>query len=139
MSSRAEYMRVWRANNREHIREYQRTYLRQHPMPPAGAANKKAWTVANRERVNAQSRAWYHRNKEQALAGVRRQQAKKKAAMCGCCAPWSFKFMYQQAKSLRMEVDHVQPLSKDGKHCLRNLQLLDQHDNRVKHARWSPQ
>jgi 5-methylcytosine-specific restriction endonuclease McrA len=36
-----------------------------------------------------------------------------------------------------MHVDHVQPLAKGGKHCLRNLQLLDPIENRRKGARWA--
>jgi hypothetical protein len=121
--SSAAYQREWAKANPEKVRAYR--------------PKQKAWTTANRERVNAQSRAWYHRNKAQALASVRRYQAQKAAALCECCAPISFKFIYLQARSLKMEVDHVQPLSKDGKHCLRNLQLLERHDNRVKHARWA--
>jgi 5-methylcytosine-specific restriction endonuclease McrA len=100
--------------------------------------DKKTWTKANRARINAQSLAWYYRNKAAVLANVRRYQARKTGATCGCCAPISFKFIYLQARCLKMEVDHVQPLSKGGKHCLWNLQLLDRHENRVKHARWSP-
>ena len=136
--------------------------------------DKKAWTKANRERINAQSRAWYHRNKasvrakhaernrersrewaaanrEYAAAKSRRwrkenpehrnylnarTRARKRAATCACCAPISFRFIYLQALGLKMDVDHVQPLAKGGKHCLRNLQLLDPIKNRRKGARW---
>ena len=129
------YMRKWRAENHAHIRAYDRAWRKANP--DKIRPSQKRWTAANRERVNAQSRAWYARNKAQALAATRRMQARKRGAKCDCCAPISFKFIYLQARSLKMEVDHVQPLSKGGKHCLRNLQLLERHDNRVKHAKWA--
>ena len=40
------------------------------------------------------------------------------------------------ARSLKMEVDHVRPLAKDGIHCLRNLQLLEPSENRRKSANY---
>jgi 5-methylcytosine-specific restriction endonuclease McrA len=137
--------------------------------------DKKAWTKANRERVNAQARAWYHRNaaavkakygakcrkraavwaranRERAAGKSRawrkanpeyrnylnaRTRARKRAGACSCCAPISFKFIYLQARSLKMHVDHVHPLAKGGKHCLRNLQLLEPIENIRKGARWA--
>lgn len=135
MSDRKEYMRKWRLANRARLREKHREWLAAQPGydPPS----RKRWTDANRGRVNAQSRAWYRRNKAAVLAATRRRQARQKAALCACCAPVSFQFIYLQARGLKMEVDHVRPLSKGGKHCLRNLQLLEPHVNRTKSARWA--
>lgn len=130
------YMDKWRAANRERIRANDKAWRDRHPGRDKTA--QKEWTAANRERVNNQALAWYRRNKATVLANVRRRQARQKAAACNCCAPISFRFIYLQARSLKMEVDHVQPLSKGGKHCLRNLQLLERHANRVKHAKWEP-
>jgi 5-methylcytosine-specific restriction endonuclease McrA len=116
--------------------EYQRAWWAAHPNREKYRPAQRAWTRANRARVNAQALAWYYRNKAAVMANVRRRQARQKAALCTCCAPAAFKFIYLRARRLKMEVDHVRPLSKGGKHCLHNLQFLTQHDNRVKHARW---
>lgn len=114
--------------------------------------SQRTWTAKNRDRVNAQSRAWaarnpekvkaiskakYLRRKAEHLALVRRRKLRLRRAICDCCAPISFKFMYLQAQSLKMEVDHVQPISKGGKHCLHNLQLLERSANRAKAAKWA--
>ena len=131
---RKEYMRAWRIKNRERLRAYDKAWRAANP--GACRPSQKRWTEANRDRVNAQALAWYRRNKTAVLVNVRKRQARMKAALCDCCATISFKFIYLQAKSLGMEVDHKRPLSKGGKHCLRNLQLLERHDNRVKHAKW---
>jgi 5-methylcytosine-specific restriction endonuclease McrA len=44
--------------------------------------------------------------------------------------------IYEKAKRHGLEVDHVRPFSKGGKHCRLNLQLLSKHENRTKHAKW---
>ena len=53
---------------------------------------------------------------------------------CKCDLP-SANFT-KEAKRHGLEVDHKRPLSKGGRHCCLNLQLLTQHDNRVKSAKW---
>ena len=88
-------------------------------------------------RAAANSRKWYSQNQATHVSRVRIRELRKAGALCACCAPISFKFIYLQARSLKMHVDHVQPLAKGGKHCLRNLQLLDPIENRRKGARWA--
>ena len=120
-----EYGATWRAKNRESIRAYHKAWR----------ARNTPISVAEYGRQLARSRKW----KQQPGYYVQysaKIRALKRAASCGCCAPISFKFIYLQAQGLKMEVDHVQPLSKGGKHCLRNLQLLDPIENRRKGARW---
>ena len=56
--------------------------------------------------------------------------------MSATCAPWSFKFIYAQARALGMHVDHVKPLARSGLHCLRNMQLLEPAKNCSKGAKW---
>lgn len=157
-------------------REYRKTYK----PTEATLARKAAWTAANRERVNEQAKAWYHRNRERVLAkdpapnrarslawaeahradtrekarAWRREnkahhnylnartRARRRAATCDCCktkdAKVNFVLTYALARRLKMDVDHVRPLAKGGKHCLHNLQLLTPTDNRRKGAKWIP-
>jgi len=119
----AENCRAWRAANLEKAR----------------AADKARYaSPARRAQMLATRRRWNRANRPKRLLEVRRRQAQQRAALCSCCAPISFKLIYQQARSLKMHVDHVQPLAKGGKHCLRNLQLLEPIENIRKGARWAP-
>jgi len=118
----AERQRRWRARNPEKAKEVDRArYIDEATGMP---------------RRYSYDRTWAARNPAFHGARVRRYQARRKDALCACCAPISFKFIYLQARGLKMEVDHVHPLSKGGKHCLRNLQLLDRSANRAKGAIW---
>jgi 5-methylcytosine-specific restriction endonuclease McrA len=94
-----------------------------------------AWAAANRERARAKTKAWRKANPEHHNALVARTRGRVRAAACSCCVPWTFKFIYAQARALRMHVDHIKPLAKGGLHCLRNLQLLEPIDNQRKGAR----
>ena len=119
-----EAKKDWLARNPGKNAEHCKNFRRKHP--EKAAALVTAWKKAHPERA-----------RDIALRGVNRRRARKQAALCECCAPVSFRFIYLQARGLKMEVDHVQPLAKGGKHCLRNLQLLDLTENRRKGARWS--
>src|ERR1035437_9456740 len=129
MMTSAERSKRWRALNPERKRVYARAGGAAHPDRSRYRPAQRVWTAAHRPRVNAQALAWYYRNKAIVLANVRLRQARQKAALCECCAPADFKFIYLLARRLKKEVDHVQPLSKGGKHCFHNLQFLTQHDN----------
>jgi 5-methylcytosine-specific restriction endonuclease McrA len=135
---RLEATRQWRKRNPQKMRAGKKDWLRRNP--GKNAEHCRNFRKAHPEKAAASVLLWKHANPEQAAgiasAGVRRYQARKASALCDCCATISFKFSYLQAKALGMEVDHIRPLSKGGKHCLRNLQLLERHDNRVKHAKW---
>jgi HNH endonuclease len=109
----------WRAANPERVK-----------------ATGAAWRIANRERKKAQNRAWRLANPARDTATLARRRARKLAQTCGCCAPWSFKFIYAQGRALGMHVDHVKPLAKGGLHCLKNMQLLSPLDNQRKSARY---
>jgi hypothetical protein len=148
---RKKYMAAWHAANRDKERTRQRKwYLANRE---AVLARTGAYQKANPERTRAYARkhiakdpakhaaktkVWRDTNPSASLAQVALRRARMKAAACNCCAPVSFRLIYEQARSLRMHVDHVRPLAKGGKHCLRNLQLLEPHSNRVKNAKWPP-
>jgi 5-methylcytosine-specific restriction endonuclease McrA len=132
-------------------KEYMRAYNRSRVVSGENARACRTWRAANvekaraldrvryasperREAAKATKRRWGKANRVKRLLEVRRRQAIKQGATCNCCAPISFRFIYLQARSLKMHVDHVRPLAKGGKHCLRNLQLLEPVDNLRKGA-----
>jgi HNH endonuclease len=143
-----EQKRAWRARNKAQIKAAGAAYYAANPEKVHAANNK--WRAANPERVKATSARWHAANQEQKrsknrtwrithaaqeTATIARRRARKLAQTCSCCVPWTFKFIYAQARALKMHVDHIQPLAKGGLHCLRNLQLLEPVDNMRKGAR----
>jgi 5-methylcytosine-specific restriction endonuclease McrA len=73
---------------------------------------------------------------EKESAHCAKRRAAKKAALCGCCSPADFAKLYKRARLLGMHVDHIKPLAKGGKHCIKNLQLLTPVENMRKGAKW---
>lgn len=98
------------------------------------------WTKDNVPRIRELQRQWTSRNLHKAAAKTRKRKADSKNRPCDCCqtedAKVNFILTYALARRLRMHVDHVRPLSKGGKHCLHNLQLLIPVDNLRKGAKW---
>jgi hypothetical protein len=139
----------WRADNKAQTKAAGAAYYAANPDKVHAANNKwraanpervkaggAAWRAANKERKKAQNRAWVLANPGNATAILARRRAKILEQTCSCCAPWSFKFIYAQARALGMHVDHVKPLAKGGSHCLRNMVLLAPLDNMRKGAKY---
>jgi hypothetical protein len=122
--------RIWRAANRETLNAKLRNW---HTVNPD---KSRAWDMAHPDRRRAISRNWKTAHPEQRAIDGGRRRGRQRNQTCGCCAPWSFKFIYAQGRSLGMHVDHVKPLAKGGLHCLKNMQLLSPLDNQRKSARY---
>jgi hypothetical protein len=122
--------RAWRAANRDALNAKLRAW---HAANPHAS---RAWNDANPDKRKAISRTWRVAHPEQRAATKARYRARQLEAACSCCAPWSFKFIYAQARALGMHVDHVKPLAKGGSHCLRNMVLLAPLDNLRKGAKY---
>lgn len=152
--TRKEYSRVWRIANREKerarlrvaylanresilARQKQQYYEDLERSRAYGRECAQRYIAKNREKNRERTTRWRRANPGHKTLLVARRRAAKKAAVCDCCAPVSFKFIYLQARSLKMHVDHIQPLAKGGKHCLRNLQLLEPIANLRKGARYA--
>jgi hypothetical protein len=133
----------WTKANRARVNEQSRAWYHRNAATVKAKHGEKnrersrAYGRANRELMAEKSRAWRKANPEHHNHLTARARARKRAGACDCCAPISFKFIYLQARSLKMHVDHVRPLAKGGKHCLRNLQLLEPVENIRKGARWA--
>lgn len=140
---RAEYLREYRAKNREKQNAYQREWAKKNR--DKRRAYEKAWREANPEKVAEMNKRggakWTKANPGLVAARVRRRQAAKLQRT----PPWAdkekIKALYVEAARLTKEtgipheVDHVYPLQGEfvsGLHVENNLQILTMSDNRSK-------
>lgn len=114
----------WRANNLEKV-----------------AADKKAWRIANRDKVNAQKREWnknnkhkvhqinqrsYSKNPELFIINAQKRYAKLKGVERKLLTKRDYQKLYRQpciycGSTESIEIDHVQPIEKNGRHAIGNL------------------
>lgn len=114
----------WRANNQEQV-----------------IANKKAWYEANKEKVNVQKREWRKNNKDKLnemykrsyakhsdkyIVNARNRYVKKKGVERKLVTKSDYLKMYQKpciycGSYDRIEIDHIQPIEKNGRHAIGNL------------------
>jgi 5-methylcytosine-specific restriction endonuclease McrA len=99
--------------------------------------------LENLEEARAKDRAYSQANKHvvNAKASVRRSRRRKANEIIDSEDRWVLNEIYELAKlrnvstKFAWEVDHIQPLSKGGKHSLDNLQVVPRQWNRRKHNR----
>ena len=132
------------ANNPEKVSAYQRVYRAANREKLA--AHKRAYHKANRERAASASRVWRAANPEKVRLYSQRGASKRRAiehgafvenvdyaavferdeGFCGIC--------YTKVDPNDWHLDHVQPLSKGGKHSYDNVQVSHPHCNQTKSA-----
>jgi 5-methylcytosine-specific restriction endonuclease McrA len=99
--------------------------------------------LENLEEARAKDRAYGQANKHivNAKASIRRSRKRKANEILDSEDRWVLREIYALAKQRALdtgfawEVDHIQPLSKGGKHSLDNLQVVPAIWNRRKHNR----
>lgn len=144
------YHRAWTKENIEKVLESARA--RYHANPKGKKkASCAAWELANKEKRNADSlarahanpektraknRAWYAKHPGKAAEKCRRREAVRKGQLCACCKPKDISPLYKLAKMEGLQVDHIQPLTKGGLHCRKNMQLLTPEENLRKGNKW---
>jgi 5-methylcytosine-specific restriction endonuclease McrA len=121
-------------------------------------AQSRAYREANKEKCNAQAKAYYEGNKERwteykakwyqenkayyrAKDALRGSRKKATNEITSSEDKEILREIYALAKQRTLEtgfaweVDHIQPISKGGKHSLDNLQVVPRIWNRRKHNR----
>lgn len=114
----------WRANNAEKVK-----------------ADKRAWREANKDKVNAQKRDWNKLNKDKVHEMNQRSYAKNPSLFINNAMKRYAKFkeveqrlvtkrdiarlqtmacVYCQSRE-RIEIDHIQPIERNGRHSIGNL------------------
>lgn len=130
---------MWKAANRDHVRQYERDRRARDP------EHKKeldaAWREANRERIRRQHRAWTAAHPDRVRDNTARQRARRKPVLivgkverlkvwerdngiCGICK--------QPIVEARWHVDHIVPIARGGIHSMDNVQLAHARCNQRK-------
>lgn len=128
--------------NKEHRRDVEREYRKNNPEVSRKASRKYA--AANRDKINAYGKVWRQENKEKANEKTRRYRARKRGQSDNFTASqWlALKQKYnstclkclKQEPEIKLEADHVVPLSCGGSNDITNIQPLCEMCNRTKHT-----
>lgn len=157
VGDRNAYLAVWRAKNREKVREAQRKYYAanrekclaavavsrsKNPEPSQKASRKFA--AANRELVLERRRNAYRDNRAAEILRVRIRAGKIRHGALWTTPAQQVEIdgMYQFCTAFPwFEVDHIVPLNGktvSGLHVLGNLQVLSRRENRRKGNQFCP-
>lgn len=146
-------VRAWRAANPEKQPAYSRAYNRAHTAennarrrawneanPGREAAYARAYRLTHKEEAAATARAWAQANPEKRATYVQNYQARKREVfveavdrarvfkrdkgICGICG--------QLADPNDWHLDHIQPLSREGKHSYDNVRVTHPKCNQMK-------
>jgi hypothetical protein len=139
----AAALAAYRAENAEELKAKKAAAYAK--IPAADSRLKaRSYYLNNKERLNALSAEWREQNPHKSRALQHNYRARKRGAgsasvdiverlmglqrgKCACCRVDLSKTVYH--------VDHIEPLSKGGRHEDTNLQLLCRHCNQTKHAK----
>ncbi len=139
-----EYMRQWRAANKDKIRENDKKWREANP------EKVKAWAKRRYRKDEAIARAkkWKARNPGAVNANTASRRAQKKSATPQWADPKAIEAIYKEARRLSEEtgtpheVDHIIPLQHElvcGLHVPENLQILSRSENAKKSNTFSIQ
>lgn len=111
---------------------------RQQVSSEKAALRQRRWEASNRERINDNKRRRYKTDPEAVLRHTRKYNALKRGASGANGMPnrdsivawYGNKCLYPDCKTVTaLELDHVIPVSKGGKHSVENIQILCKYHN----------
>lgn len=124
-SVRRQRHKEWRDQNREHLKE-----------------KSRRWREANAEKANAMIRQWTERNPEMVRAARHKRRAT--VASRGHITADQIKALIRRQRgrcancgerSSKLQLDHIQPIARNGENTIANAQMLCGACNRRKAAR----
>jgi 5-methylcytosine-specific restriction endonuclease McrA len=131
---------AWQKKNPEHYHEYNRQYVAEHAKQVY--ANLVRWRKNNPDKLHAQSRDWYRRNAPVLVMRCINRQKRIKNGDQISVEDWkNIKSFYGNKclccgrTSVKLEIDHVIPLSLGGTHSIDNIQPLCRSCNARKNAK----
>lgn len=114
-AEKKKYVAEWQKRNKDKVRQYGINYRDKY-----------------RDRLKITEKARRERDRDYYLAKRHERIARQKRAVPGWFEREKIKKVFEKARVLGFEVDHVVPLKSDlvcGLHCWHNLQLLNKADN----------
>jgi len=134
----AEKARAYYAENKEALTETRKIYYNTHK--GGYKKSQKIYYNTHKEAVKELCRAWRIKNKDKinAKSSIRRARKLKVNDIKTADDRWLLQEIYKLAQlrtkvtGFNWDVDHIIPLSKEGRHCLTNLQIVSASWNRSK-------
>jgi len=136
---------IYKKTNRKYFKEWSANYHADHYQKNKEEIllKNRAWREANRDLVKEINRVWYEKNYEKNKdryfhhAHIRRAKLHEQYVELSQAEAAGIKTLFRWAQELpgKWHVDHVVPISKGGKYCLDNLQLIPSRQNLSKHDR----
>lgn len=117
-----QWARRWQSNHPEQSKRIKRDSIARNPLP--GRKRAKRWRMANSDR-----------HKAHILVGQAKRRAQKMRAVPVWADHSLIRSIYDKAREMGGEVDHVVPIASRvvcGLHCWENLQILPKGDNSTK-------
>ena len=100
----------------------------------AARANRKGWRLAHRRSQRAERQAWIDRTSDNTLTEKVLRDLRTRATHCAYCD--------RPLRGYHATIDHVVPLSRGGRHSIRNVLVVCVYCNSSKHNRklteWRP-
>lgn len=130
MSDRKEYIKKWKEENKERVRQHDKKYAELHKEKIL--EKNKLWREANK----VYNFIWNNKNKERSRVIKENRRSKENGKISS--KDWTALLKKYGNKCLacgsvkRITMDHVVPLSKGGKHHIDNIQPLCKTCNQKK-------
>ncbi len=129
----SSYQKAWRVGKEDSLRAYGRAYFRSNR--ETFRASRKEYYARNKDSARIAALMWAKMNPGRASANKKKYKVLKSSAIPKWADFEKISLVYEKARALGWEVDHVVPLNSPivcGLHVWENLQLLDRGLNAEK-------
>ena len=132
-------VKKWRANNKDKVNVAKRAWREANK--DRVNAQKRAWNAANKDKIHTMNQKQYEQNPEQFIRNAAKRHARKKQVEQRLITTKDLARMYQMpciycGKTEQIEIDHIQPISRNGRNSIGNLAPACMSCNRSKSDLW---